>query len=161
MGPACRELFSLSSDCPLKSDGQKNIYLISSMAAGDLSLLVTVKHPGGGERNGNALPSSRPAVLAIHHPLTRHSGFGTRTHASLSSSLLFQATCKCVSSPSHPPGSRVRPVRASHMCATESARTTRKGGGNMRSLPHILPRRPLCGKRRCVSRQGEPVWMCV
>lgn len=48
LGTACRELFSLSSDCPLKSDGQKNIYLISSMAAGDLSLLVTVKHPGGG-----------------------------------------------------------------------------------------------------------------
>lgn len=31
----------------------------------------------------------------------------------------------------------------------------------MGSLPHILPRRPLCGKRRCVSRQGEPAWMCV
>lgn len=45
LGAACRELFS---DCPLKSDGQKNIYLICSMAAGDLSLLVTVKHPGGG-----------------------------------------------------------------------------------------------------------------
>lgn len=97
--------------------------------------------------DGAPLPPSRSVLLAIHHPLPCEASPRCRRASS------FHLLC-----PFRPPANLVLSIfSSSAVRASHRNHQRRKGGGTLRSLPHILPRRPLCGKRR----GGVSVFACV
>lgn len=144
------------------------------MAAEDQSTLDFVKQnaPPRTERNKHALPSSWPSALpstpqSFIHVFTKRLHEVDTHPLFLFILIVILGHLQIYFSPFRPLLSCGAVFGLSHV-HDRNHQTARKGGGNMRSLPHILPRRPLCWRRHtrrvwfaCVSCQGEHVCMCV